>query len=289
MIKKLNIGLKIPQIDTFNKTKLVILSSALSLAIVAGLVGYLVSNYSAKKTLLANPEQAIEEQNNKLIHQVAKVYELPQNEKPTVATVKDKEKLKANPLFEVAENGDKILILSKSRRFIVYRPTTNKVVDVIRINSDQSGQVAGIAADQSTKQQNPSLNQKVTPNPTQNPTQQTQQNTEATTKQELVNQTPQPSKATSEPIKVALYNGSKTIGLTKKIEANLIAKGYKVEVTNRSDTKNNYPKSLIIDLTQKNEALVKDLSEKLGYSITTLPQGELRPQGDILIIGGEEY
>jgi len=49
---------------------------------------------------------------------------------PTVATVADAEKLKQQPFFKEAINGDKVLIYTDSKRAILYRPSIEKVIDV---------------------------------------------------------------------------------------------------------------------------------------------------------------
>lgn len=80
-----------------------------------------------------------------LIAEVGKLIELPADERPTVATVTDVEKLKAQPFFQKAQNGDRILVFTNARRAILYRPTEKRIVDVGAVNIQQqpSGQPAG--------------------------------------------------------------------------------------------------------------------------------------------------
>src|SRR3989344_6435180 len=56
------------------------------------------------------------------IDAVARLMSVPANEVPTVATVTDKTKLKQQPFFKAAENGDKVLIYSSIKKAILYRP-----------------------------------------------------------------------------------------------------------------------------------------------------------------------
>lgn len=65
-----------------------------------------------------------------LLTEVNLLYDLPTDESPTVATVSDKTKLKNQPFFSKAENGDKVLIYTKAKKAILYRPTTHKIVEV---------------------------------------------------------------------------------------------------------------------------------------------------------------
>lgn len=92
---------------------------------------------------LSNPQEASRAEADKLKADVGKLLELPADETPTVATVVDASKLKEQPFFAKSENGDKVLIFSQSRKAILYRPSTNKVIEVAPINlgnSTQSGQ-----------------------------------------------------------------------------------------------------------------------------------------------------
>ncbi len=65
----------------------------------------------------------------KLSAQIGKFLELPANETPTLATVKDANKLKAQPFFKHARDGDKVLIYSQTGRAVLYRPSTKKVIE----------------------------------------------------------------------------------------------------------------------------------------------------------------
>jgi hypothetical protein len=56
---------------------------------------------------------------------------LPANETPSLATVTNKEALSKTQLFFAsAENGDKLLIYAKAMKAILYRPSTDKIIEV---------------------------------------------------------------------------------------------------------------------------------------------------------------
>ncbi len=84
-----------------------------------------------------DPRAAAANETKKLIEQVGQLVELPQDEVPTVATITDVEKLRDQPFFAHAENGDKILIYTGIKKAILYRPTVNKIVEVAPINVTQ--------------------------------------------------------------------------------------------------------------------------------------------------------
>jgi hypothetical protein len=72
-----------------------------------------------------------------VVKQVGKLVILPTDERPTLATVSDASKLKSQPFFVDAANGDKLLVYSKSKKVILYRPSQNKIVDMALNSSDQ--------------------------------------------------------------------------------------------------------------------------------------------------------
>ncbi len=70
-----------------------------------------------------------------VVKQVGKLVILPSGETPTLATVTDVGKLKGQPFFANAANGDKVLVYSKAGKAILYRPSVNKIVEMAPLNS----------------------------------------------------------------------------------------------------------------------------------------------------------
>jgi hypothetical protein len=77
-----------------------------------------------------DPNAAAQAEVNKTIEEVGKLYALPKDEQPSVATVKDKAKLSDQPFFAKAENGDITLIYSNAKLALLYRPTTKQIINV---------------------------------------------------------------------------------------------------------------------------------------------------------------
>jgi len=69
-----------------------------------------------------------------LTAKVGALFELPTTETPTVATVQDPSKLKNQTFFANAKAGDKVLMFGNAKEVILYRPSTNKIVQVAPIN-----------------------------------------------------------------------------------------------------------------------------------------------------------
>lgn len=70
----------------------------------------------------------------KMVDDVAKHIVLPADEVPTAAIVSDLSKLKGQPFFERAQLGDVVLVYATSRRAVLWRPSSQKLVEVSAIN-----------------------------------------------------------------------------------------------------------------------------------------------------------
>ena len=91
----------------------------------------------------SNPETAAKQEIAATIKKIGSFIELPKDEEPTLATVKDVEKLKDQPFFANAKDGDIALIYSKSGKAILYRPSNNKIIEVMSLYQNQKSETAG--------------------------------------------------------------------------------------------------------------------------------------------------
>lgn len=98
---------------------------------------YYYNQYKETKIVLDNPEVASQNEVKEITEKLGKIYDLPKDEEPTVATVLDKEKLKDQPFFARAENGDKVVIFTKSQLAILFRVSQNKIITVAPVALDQ--------------------------------------------------------------------------------------------------------------------------------------------------------
>ncbi len=185
-----------------------------------------------------------------LASEIGAVMMLPENETPTLATVTDKDKLSEQAFFQKSENGDKVLIYSNTGRAILYRPSTKKIVDVTTVNIN-------------------------TP-PTEQP----------------VVATPEPVAEEVVPsiTRVALFNGSKTVGITNLKEKQLTVAFKDIAVvTKDAAKKNDYTQTIVVDVTGKRLELSQQIAENLGGIVAGIPNGEVAPaDADILVIVGQE-
>jgi uncharacterized membrane protein YvbJ len=107
------------------KTILIVVVSVVFVGVVAA-AGYFFWQYTQLKS---NPEAVNEQRTMALVEKVGLLYALP-DEKPTVAEISDKDKLKEQLFFKNAENGDKLLIFPNAKQALIYRESTNKLINV---------------------------------------------------------------------------------------------------------------------------------------------------------------
>ena len=103
-----------------------------------GTSGFLYVQYQRAQNTLNNPSVAAQIESQDLVKKVSRFISLPEGELPTIATVSDYQKLKDQPFFEKSQNGDKVLIYTKARKAYLYRPSTDKLIDVTIVNVDSS-------------------------------------------------------------------------------------------------------------------------------------------------------
>jgi len=113
------------------KGKIIIIVVAV-LILVAGGFGtfYFYNKYQEIKK---NPDIVAKEETAALKEKVGALMVLPSNEEPTVATITDVDKLKEQDFFKDAKNGDKLLAYVENKKAILYRPSTNKIINVAPI------------------------------------------------------------------------------------------------------------------------------------------------------------
>lgn len=107
------------------------------LIIALGVVGYL---FLKEKQRAESPTEVASEEGQRIKESVGKLILLPDDVEPTIATIVDIDKLKAenSEFYKNASNGDKLLIYSQ--KVIIYSPDKNIIINVapiIRQPSDE--------------------------------------------------------------------------------------------------------------------------------------------------------
>lgn len=207
-----------------NRTALYVLV----LLVLAGAAGYFFWQNKQNVAKLNNPNQASAQEVEELTKRVGKLMDLPKDEKPTIISVVDKDKVKTQAFFTNAENGDKVLVYTAAKKAILYRPLTGKIVEVGPVD---------IA-------------------PTTN-------------------------------FKVALYSATGNTSNLDGIESKLKESVTNLEYPIKEEARTNTDKILVIDVNGGKTVEVEQIAKLVGGEVTTLPEGETKPDADFLIIAGK--
>ncbi len=92
------------------------------------LVGLVVAYRLGQGHQVDSGSAAVEREAVELRDRVGELMMVP-DEVPGVATVVDQSRVANEPFFAQAENGDKILVFAATRKVILYRPSTNKIIE----------------------------------------------------------------------------------------------------------------------------------------------------------------
>lgn len=120
-----------------------LIAGIVTLLLVGGIITFLIMDRAELKNEVnqlsaQTKEQASQaDEARQLSQEVGKLIELPNNETPTIATVVDAEKVNNQAFFKDAQNGDKVLLYASSSKAILYRPSTQKIIEVAPINLGQ--------------------------------------------------------------------------------------------------------------------------------------------------------
>lgn len=235
-----------------NKKSIVYIIIVAVFLILAGTTVYFYNQYVTAKKLLNNPKNIVVEEKANLIKKIGGLIELPANEDPTVATVTDKNKLAENPFFAKSENGDRVLFYTKAKEAILYRPSTNKIIEVSQINIESA--------------------------------------TPAGTTGSVVTGTPTKISPTNGQAKgkLVIYNGTDITDLAGKEKDFILRKTTNLDVIKLGDSKNNYTENLVISLKPEDVNAANQLANLVSGKVVNLPSGETAPtDADLLLIVGK--
>jgi hypothetical protein len=96
---------------------------------------------------------------------------------------------------------------------------------------------------------------------------------------------------TNQPIKISLYNGTTTVGITTSLEKDLTGKVTNITIADKENAKKtDYEKTIVVDLSGKKSEMAKQLATLLMAQVGKLPAGEAAPKdADFLVIIGSDY
>jgi hypothetical protein len=113
----------------------IIIAISVTLIAIAAAVFFFVK-YGDAKNDNSSTAQNIQE---RISDKVARLYDAP-SEDPTIARVSDKETLRQQEgdFFDKAQNGDFVVVYAKAQVAILYRETTDKIINIGPIDLEQT-------------------------------------------------------------------------------------------------------------------------------------------------------
>jgi hypothetical protein len=114
-------------------TKKIILRTVFAIAFVFA-IGAACYFYTQTISLRKTPQQVADQDLKETLAKISRLILLPEGETPTIASVSDPAQLKNQPFFNNAETGDKVLIYSKAKEAVLYRPKTNMIINFAPVN-----------------------------------------------------------------------------------------------------------------------------------------------------------
>lgn len=254
---------------------LVVASLAIIVAGSLGAAGYFYNEYKKLSQKMLSPADELSD----VVEKVSRIVELPEGENPTLATVSDVSKLSGQKFFEKAQNGDKVLIYTQASIAYLFRPMTGKVINVSQLDvKNDTAQEDLQTNDQSVPEQisSETTGQSVAGDKTE----------ELSLESETIETSPDEK---SSIVKIALYNGSVKVGVTNSFENEIVSKFENIEVVMKEKAaKNDYQGNFVVDLSGKNSELAQKLIDTFNGVIGALPDGEIKPEADILVIVGSK-
>ncbi|HMS25076.1 MAG TPA: hypothetical protein PKB15_05245 [Acidimicrobiia bacterium] len=109
---------------------IIIMMAVLAFIALGGAVFSFLQLQDAEKDAKKNPKVAEKQQVSSIVNKVKKLIDVPKNETPSIVNVEDATKLKSQSFFTNVKNGDTILLYTKAKKAIIYRESTNKIINV---------------------------------------------------------------------------------------------------------------------------------------------------------------
>jgi hypothetical protein len=122
------------------------MKKALIVSLVLFAVLSAAGNIYLVQRVLASAQPVVDD-SQKYVIAIGKLMDLPTDESPTIAMVGDPEQLKQQGVFTKPQMDDVVLIYPKAKRAILYRPSSNKIIEVTSVNiTDKSPESAASPA-----------------------------------------------------------------------------------------------------------------------------------------------
>lgn len=112
-----------------SKQSLVVIVLLIAMAVSTFAAVYYYRMYTMYEAKVPKEQREADKDIDNTLMMLGKLMVLP-NERPSLAVVKDADKLKTQQkFFAQAQNGDKLLVFRNARKAVLYRPSANKIIE----------------------------------------------------------------------------------------------------------------------------------------------------------------
>ena len=101
----------------------------IALIVIPMALGLLAREQQARNIGGTDGDVLAEQRTVDVMEKLGEIMELP-NENPQLVTVSDVTQLRDQKFFANAQNGDVVVIFSQAQKAVLYRPTTNKIIEI---------------------------------------------------------------------------------------------------------------------------------------------------------------
>jgi hypothetical protein len=89
-------------------------------------------------------------------------------------------------------------------------------------------------------------------------------------------------------LKIAYYNGTESVGLSAQLEKKVTSTFPNYQTGGiKNATRNDFKETLIVDMSGTHSKEANNIATLLGAKVAPFPEGEVRPDADILVIAGK--
>lgn len=241
----------------------------------------MVSTSESRNKLLSLRSQNTNVVTQDLLNKISEITIVPTDEVPTVATITDVSKLKDQVFFSNAENGDKLLVYPRASRAILYRPSTNKVVEAMTVNLENIGGLTAGNSSGAAVESN-SGNSEGDTDTNENTSQKTDDISKNIEELEAI---------VEKPVRVAIYNSTATAGLAGSLGRRLSSdfQEFNVEIVDIGDAAGTYDASVVVNNAGIDDEAVQAVAKYLEMTVGERPEAEGTSDADIVVYIGSDF
>lgn len=113
------------------KKKLLLICGAVALVIAVAAASFFAWQY------FNDPARSNSDTAERIVNDVAKLYDLPTDEQPSVAQLQDPAGLQGQEFYQKAQKGDYVLVYRKAKLALIYRESAKKLINVDHVETEK--------------------------------------------------------------------------------------------------------------------------------------------------------